>query len=85
VQAGPALSGPGLHHAQEGRIEHDSEGIAAEMALRVVSALADFGVDRIHALAYGTEVDFCEEMGFRRVSGMVVLERVVTAPALSNA
>ncbi|HRX85218.1 MAG TPA: hypothetical protein P5572_09400 [Phycisphaerae bacterium] len=81
----PRFQGPACITRKDGRIEHDSEGIAAEMALRVVSALAEFGVDRIHALAYGTEVDFCEEMGFRRVSGMVVLERAVTAPAPVNA
>jgi len=75
----PRYQGPACITRKDGRIEHDSQGIAAEMALRVVSALSEFGVDRIHVLAYGTEVDFCEEMGFKRVSGMVVLERTVVA------
>lgn len=81
----PRYQGPACITRKNGRIEHDSEGIAAEMALRVVSALNDFGVDRIHVLAYGTEVDFCEEMGFKRVSGMVVLERSANVPAPAGA
>lgn len=78
----PKYQGPACITRKDGRIEHDSEGIAAEMANRVVSALSEFGVDRIHVLAYGTEVDFCEDMGFKRVTGMVVLERAVKTPAV---
>jgi hypothetical protein len=51
------------------------------MAQRVVESLKDYGVDRIQVLAYGTEVDFCEELGFRRVSGMVPLELALGATA----
>jgi hypothetical protein len=41
------------------------------MATRVISALADLGCERIDASAYGTEVDFCEELGFERARGTV--------------
>ena len=70
----PACQGPACVTRTKGRIEHDEAGIAREMARRVVDELMRSGVDRIHVLAYGTEVDFCEEMGFRRVTGMVPLE-----------
>ena len=69
----PAHQGPGAVTRTDGRIEHDREGIAREMAVRVIDALRDYGVEEIHALAYGTEVDFCEELGFRKVAGMVAL------------
>jgi len=29
------------------------------------------GVQRVDLVAYGTEVDFCEELGFRRARGVV--------------
>ena len=69
----PAFQGPGCVTRIDGRIEHDSEGIAKEMALRVIDALRDSGVERIDVLAYGTEVDFCEELGFRKAGGIVLL------------
>jgi hypothetical protein len=72
----PTYQGPACVTRVEGRIEHDSGGIAREMALRVVRSLEEYGVERIHVLAYGTEVDFCEELGFKRVSGMVPLQMV---------
>lgn len=72
----PQLQGPACITRTDGRIEHDSDGIAREMAQRVVRALMEYGVDRIQVLAYGTEVDFCEELGFKRSSGMVALELV---------
>jgi hypothetical protein len=59
----PAFQGPACITRKDGRIEHDSEGIAAEMARRVFSALEDYGVDRIRVLAYGTEVDFARSRG----------------------
>lgn len=70
----PAYQGPGCVTRTDGRIEHDSEGIAAEMARRVIDSLAQFGVERVDTLAYGTEVDFCEELGFRKIRGIVPME-----------
>ncbi|MFH0982117.1 MAG: hypothetical protein V2A79_11315 [Planctomycetota bacterium] len=69
----PAHQGPGCVTKIDGRIEHDTEGIAREMALRVIHALCDGGVERIDVLAYGTEVDFCEELGFKKAPGLVPL------------
>ncbi|NOX59639.1 MAG: hypothetical protein GXP29_12400 [Planctomycetes bacterium] len=69
----PALQGPACVTKRDGRIEHDSHGLARDMALRVVAELESDGVDRIQVLAHGTEVDFCEELGFRRDGGMVAL------------
>ena len=50
------------------------------MACRVIEALRQYGVERIDALAYGTEVDFCEELGFRRLRGLVAMELAADAP-----
>jgi len=69
----PAFQGPACITRTDGRIEHDSAGIAAEMARRVIDALVDYGVERIDALAYGTEVDFCEELGFHQMRGVVAM------------
>ena len=44
------------------------------MARRVIDSLAQFGVERVDTLAYGTEVDFCEELGFRKIRGIVPME-----------
>ena len=70
----PRFQGPACLSRTGGRIEHDATGIARQMAQRVIDALRDYGVEKIDAVAYGTEVDFCEELGFRRVSGVVALE-----------
>jgi len=67
----PSRQGPGAITHIDGRIEHDQFGIAKEMAERVLDALADMGCERIDAAAYGTEVDFCEELGFKRAAGIV--------------
>ncbi|MBN2563833.1 MAG: hypothetical protein JXQ75_23205 [Phycisphaerae bacterium] len=67
----PARQGPGAVTHIDGRIEHDQFGIAKEMAERVIRALAEMGCERIDASAYGTEVDFCEELGFKRAAGIV--------------
>ncbi len=67
----PARQGPGAVTHIDGRIEHDQYGIAKEMAERVIRSLADLGCERIDAAAYGTEVDFCEELGFKRAAGTV--------------
>ncbi len=71
----PAFQGPGCITKTDGRVEHDSGGVAAEMARRVMDALRSYGVERIDTLAYGTEVDFCEELGFRKMRGVVAMER----------
>ena len=77
----PAFQGPACVTKIDGRIEHDSAGIAREMAILVIEALRDFGVERIDALAYGTEVDFCEELGFKKMRGVVAMELTAdTAP-----
>ena len=70
----PAYQGPACITRTGGRIEHDAVGIAREMAERVIRTMADYGVERIDALAYGTEVDFCEEIGFRKLRAVVPME-----------
>ena len=67
----PAMQGPGAVTHIDGRIEHDQFGIARQMADHVIDSLAGMGCERIDAAAYGTEVDFCEELGFRRAAGVV--------------
>ena len=67
----PAYQGPAAVTRTDGRIEHDTHGIAREMARRVLDALYAEGVQRVDALAWGTEVDFCEELGFKRRGGLV--------------
>ncbi len=69
----PAWQGPAAVTRTDGRIEHDTHGIAAEMARRVLAALFAAGAKRIDVLAWGTEVDFCEELGFKRQGGLVGL------------
>ena len=69
----PTYQGPGAVTRTDGRIEHDQHGIATELARRVLSAMFAAGVRRIDALAWGTEVDFCEELGFKRKGGLVGL------------
>jgi hypothetical protein len=78
----PAYQGPACVTRTDGRIEHDSAGIARRMALLVLEALQAYGVERIDAVAYGTEVDFCEELGFRKMPGLVALD---LAPKATNA
>ena len=67
----PAYQGPAAVTRTDGRIEHDTNGIATEMARRVLDTLYAYGVQRVDLVAYGTEVDFCEELGFRRGRGLV--------------
>ena len=70
----PAYQGPACVTRKDGRIEHDAYGIAREMARRVIASLRAYGAERIDAITYGTEVDFCEELGFKRVRGVEVME-----------
>lgn len=67
----PALQGPAAVTRTDGRIEHDMHGVAREMAGRVLERLFNEGVQRVDCVAYGTEVDFCEELGFKRNGGLV--------------
>ena len=76
----PAYQGPAAVTRTDGRIEHDEHCIAREMATRVLDALSAYGVERIYALAYGTEVDFCEELGFRKNGGLVPMQLDVSRP-----
>lgn len=76
----PAYQGPACVTRKDGRIEHDAAGIAAEMARRVIAALREYGVERIDALAYGTEEDFCADLGFRKMRGVVPMELPADAP-----
>jgi len=73
------FQGPAAVTRKDGRVEHDQSGIAMEMARRVLNAFRDRGVEQVHVLAYGTEVDFCEELGFKPVGGMVALQLDLTA------
>lgn len=70
----PLFQGPACVTRRDGRIEHDESGIAREMARLVIEALRAKGVEGIDVLAYGTEVDFCEELGFRKLRGVVPME-----------
>ncbi len=75
----PTRQGPAAVTHIDGRIEHDQFGIAKEMAGRVIDALAAMGCERIDAAAYGTEVDFCEELGFKKSKGIVPMTLDVKA------
>lgn len=70
----PQCQGPACVTRTEARIEDDAAGIAREMAMRIIQALRRHGVERIDAVAHGTEVDFCEELGFRKLRGVVALQ-----------
>jgi hypothetical protein len=70
----PAYQGPGAVTRTDGRVEHDSQGIAREMAMRVLETLRDLGVERIDVTAHGTEEDFCTELGFRKARGAVAMQ-----------
>jgi hypothetical protein len=76
----PQYQGPACVTKTDGRIEHDAEGIARQMAIRIIKALREYGVERIDVLAYGTEVDFCEELGFRPMKGVSAMSLDSTAP-----
>lgn len=69
----PVHQGPAAVTRTDGRIEHDTSGIAKEMARRVLDAMYTAGVQRVDVVAWGTEVDFCEELGFKRQGGLVGL------------
>jgi len=76
----PGFQGPACITRTDGRIEHDTEGIAYEMARLAIEALREYGVERIDAIAYGTEVDFCVELGFKKRPGVVMMELATNIP-----
>lgn len=81
----PACQGPAAVTRLDGRIEHDAFGIAGEMARRVLEQLSASGAARVDVLAWGTEVDFLEELGFKRQGGMVGMTlHSPEAPAAAN-
>lgn len=67
----PGFQGPAAVTRVDGRIEHDEHGIARMMAREVLEKLRQQGVERIEVLCYGTEVDFCEDLGFERDATLV--------------
>ena len=67
----PGYQGPAAVTRTDGRIEHDTNGIAAERARRVLVKMYAGGIQRVDVVAWGTEVDFLEELGFRRQGGLV--------------
>lgn len=69
----PSCQGPACVTRKDGRIEDDAQGIAAEMARLVIESLRSFGAERIDTVAHGTEVDFCKDIGFRKIGGAVAL------------
>lgn len=80
----PAFQGPACITKTDGRVEHDSGGIAAEMARRLIDAFHEYGVERIDVLAYETEVDFCEELGFHKTPGVVPMELCAGQPVAAR-
>jgi hypothetical protein len=69
----PSYQGPAAVTRRDGRIEDDTRGVAAEMARRVLQVMFADGVKRVDTLAWGTEEDFAEELGFKRAGGLVAL------------
>ena len=67
----PQHQGPAAVTRTDGRIEHDTDGIACEMAQRVLEKMYADGIQRVDVLAWGTEVDFLEDLGFQRQGGLV--------------
>ena len=74
----PGFQGPAAITRTDGRIEHDTDGIATEMARQVLARMYADGVQRVDVMAWGTEVDFLEELGFRRQGGLVGMTMRVT-------
>lgn len=81
----PSYQGPAAVTRKDGRIEHDTGGIAGQMARRVLTKMYAEGVQRVDVVAWGTEVDFLEELGFMRQGGLVGMTmRAEDWPALSG-
>lgn len=79
----PEYQGPAAVTKKDGRIEHDTFGIASEMARRVVAGLRELGAERLDVVAWNTEVDFLEELGFKRQGGLVGMSMRADAAANS--
>lgn len=67
----PDYQGPAALSRKDGRIEHDALGIGKAMGTRVLESFREMGVEQVHAIAHGTEEDFCAELGFKRARGAV--------------
>lgn len=67
----PVYQGPAAITRTDGRIEHDTYGIAAEMGRQVLSRMSALGVSRIDVVAWGTELDFLQELGFKKQGGLI--------------
>ena len=67
----PRHQGPAAVTRTDGRVEHDTDGIAQEMARRVLAKMFAEGIQRVDVVAWGTEVDFLDELGFRKQGGLV--------------
>jgi hypothetical protein len=67
----PGFQGPAAVTRTDGRIEHDTAGIAEAMACRVLARMFADGIRRVDVVAWGTEVDFLEDLGFRKQGGLV--------------
>lgn len=84
----PRFQGPAAVTRMDGRIEHDEQGIARELAMRVLKCLRQAGVERIDVTAHGTEEDFCRELGFQPLRGAVSMQmdpRFLEANTLASA
>lgn len=75
----PEYQGPAAVTKKDGRIEHDCFGVANEMARQVVSALQSQGAQRIDVVAWNTEVDFLQELGFKRRGGLVGMSMLASS------
>jgi hypothetical protein len=78
----PAYQGPAALTRKDGRIEHDEHGIGRTMGMRVLEKFREMGVEQVHAIAHGTEEDFCAELGFKRARGAVPMQLDLKAMAL---
>ncbi len=76
----PAYQGSACVTHTDGRIEDDTHGIAGEMARLAIEALRSCGAEEINTVAYGTEMDFCESIGFRKVRGAVAMALPADTP-----
>ena len=76
----PRWQGPAAVTRKDGRIEHDTAGIGQKLARQVIERLHEDGAERIDVVAWNTEVDFLEELGFKRQGGLVGLTMSGGAP-----
>lgn len=67
----PAYQGPACVTKRDGRIEDDLHGIGMEMGRRVLEKLFTAGARKVDVVAWGTEIDFCSDLGFKKQGGLV--------------